>query len=51
MIEIHRYDLKTGIDKYKTFSDDIDDIDTKEMISNLNMYISTAYYYGVKVLC
>ncbi len=36
MIEIHRYDLKTGIDKYKIFSDDIDNGDTKKMISNLN---------------
>ena len=51
MLEIHRYDLKTGIDKYKIFSDDIDDEDTKRTISNLNKYISDAYYYGVRVLC
>lgn len=49
MLELHRYDLKTGIEKKKIFSDDIDDEDTKRTISNLNKYLD-AYYYGVRVL-
>lgn len=49
MIEINCYVIKTGEQYSKIFSDNIDDIDIIEIISNMNKYLNHAYYWAIPV--